>query len=84
MSRTVNGTAVLDVLEKVYGKGAMVDACCRDIVHVLREGDLGEDPEHTITLRIWDWFAGGTTAASAAKQVMAAVGQEDARSERGG
>jgi hypothetical protein len=76
-------TSTLSVIQPIlyatYGKGGMVKALAEHLAEKIDNyaptlTDLeDEDRERMVMLVCWNWFSGGTTAASVAKKIEAAL-----------
>lgn len=74
----MNGAKILEVLQRIYGDGGMVDACSRHITRMLViETSEGENLERALHMELWNWFPGGDTALYAAREVLAALDKND-------
>lgn len=74
---------ITGALEGVYGKSPMINALALSIDEDWEAWERGEKDarhregfEYALHMRIWNWYGGGDTAWSAAKEVMEAVGNE--------
>jgi len=65
---------VRPILYATYGKASMVDALLAELVRRIDADDWDRrGREHGIMLECWNWFSGGSTAASVAAKIEAAL-----------
>lgn len=67
---------ILPIIEKTYGRGSMPRALAAHLAEKVEAWDGSDEHrsrEDMIRLTCWDWFSGGTTAASAARKVEEAL-----------
>lgn len=66
------------LIYKTYGEGVMAEGLAKTIADDVRERSHDNDyanrgREYWIMMRCWDWFTGGTTAASVAEDIEKAL-----------
>jgi hypothetical protein len=60
------------IIRATYGRSSMANALTAHLAAKIEAYD-GNDRERMIALTCWDWFAGGTTAASTARKIEVAL-----------
>jgi hypothetical protein len=72
-------TAILPVVQRIYGAGDWTEAMTRELARRLDAKDWdSRGREYMVMMVCWDWMTGGTTAEHAAKEILVAL---DARRE---